>query len=311
MKICTLQAPDNSIKEALSAKSLFERYAELAEENKNVCIVQVGGYDFIVKALGRRDFKDIMTNTSLNHYLKEEAICEICCLYPSNFNFEECEAGIASGLFKEIISFSFLSNSQEEERSKLMSYFRNEMLELHNQINCMISEAFPSLRFDEIENFDMLTAIRYLSRAEWILQNMRGFEMMTDPFTGEVWSPDDLTEPQIVESTQPAQNYPQEPQEEAPKMQRPKVELPQQKEGSNATQNNGFIPGETIEQRLERLKKGEIQPKKLTPEKLRQLQRDFPDIDWTSQSVENDFESNVDTTPMALRTPDQIYKRSE
>lgn len=291
------------MQDGISPKSLFEYYAELAEEYRNVCIVQVGGYDFIVKAVGRRDFKDIMTNPSLNHYLKEEAICEVSCLYPKNFNFDNCDAGVASGLFKEIIDFSFLSNEQEEDRSKLMSYFRDEMLELHNQINCMISEAFPSLKFEDIENFDMLTAIRYLSRAEWILQNMRGFEMMTDPFTGNEWEAD---EPEEQNYEEPVNNK----QQQAPKMQRPKVELPHtSKQGSSAS--SGFIPGETIEQRLERLKAGEIQPKKLTPEKLRQLQRDFPDIDWASQSVEDDFESNVDTTPMALRTPDQIYKRSE
>lgn len=310
MKICTLQASNESAQDAFSAKSLFEYYAELAEQNKNVCIVQVGGYDFIVKAVGRRDFKDIMTNTSLNHYLKEEAICEISCLYPNNFNFEECEAGIASGLFKEIISFSFLSNSQEEDRSKLMSYFRNEMLELHNQINCMISEAFPSLKFDEIENFDMLTAIRYLSRAEWILQNMRGFDMMTDPFTGQAWEPDDLGSEQLEQVRASGENIQNVESKETPKIQRPKVELPKKSE-QGAKQDSGFIPGETIEQRLERLKKGELQPKKLTPEKLRQLQRDFPDIDWAAQNIEDDFESNVDTTPMAFRTPDQIYKRSE
>lgn len=302
MKICTLQSANELSQDGLSPKSLFEYYAELAEQHRNVCIVQVGGYDFIVKAIGRKDFRDIMTNPSLNHYLKEEAICEVSCLYPKNFNFDNCDAGVASGLFKEIIDFSFLSNDQEEDRSKLMSYFRNEMLELHNQINCMISEAFPSLKFEDIENFDMLTAIRYLSRAEWILQNMRGFEMMTDPFTGDAWDADESEEHTVEE--------PVARREPEPKMQRPKVELPNSTK-QKANSSNSFVPGETVEERLERLKAGEIQPKKLTPEKLKQLQRDFPDIDWTARNAEDDFQSNIETTPVALRTPDQIYKRSE
>lgn len=307
MKICTIQKPTEAPLKELAPQSLFEVYADLAEQYHHICIVQIEQHDFIIKALGRKDYKEIMTNLDLNDYLKEEAICEISCLYPEHFDFDNCDAGVATQLFKEILSFSFLSNDQEQERSQLMSYFREEMIQLHNQINCMISEAFPSLSFEEIENFDMMTALRYLSRAEWILQNFRGFEMLADPFTGEPW------EPETVGDAKPASQEPvyQEPvtvaqpapSAEAPVKQRPKVELPQQA-------NDSFIPGETIEERIERLKRGEIQPKQLTPEKLRQLQRDFPEVDWAAQVNPEDFEANVDSTPMALRTPDQIYKRS-
>lgn len=304
MQICTLTKPEQIKQEETAPRSLFERYADLAEKHKNVAIMQIDNQDFIVKSLGRRDYREIMLSQELDKFLKEEAICEICCLYPENFDFENCDAGIPSKLYEDIIKFSFLDNAQEQERSNLMNYFRTEMIELHNQINCMIAEAFPSLEFDAIENFDMPTALKYLSRAEWILQNFRGFEMSHDPFTGNEWEPDQLTpqeENYMDEPQEPIKQKPQQQPKQEPKQ--PKVVPPGFEAG------NSFIPGETIEERIERLKKGEIKKEKLTSQKLSQLEQQFPEIDWRQQLEEQDFNSNVDTTPMALRTPDQIYKK--
>ena len=302
MQICTLNKPTDAQLDA--QKSLFDYYAELVEQYNNVSVVRINQIDFIIKALGRRDYRDIMLNQDLDTYLKEETICEVCCLYPENFNFEDCEAGIPSALFKEILKFSFLDNEQEQERKQLMNYFRGEMTELHNQINCMINEAFPSLNFEDIENFDMMTALKYLSRAEWILQNLRNFEVNHDPFTGEPWDPEAIAGSHQAMQEEPAiqqeqLNMQAQPKPQKQEVRKPKVELP----GAN----NSFIAGETIEERIERLKRGEIQPKKLTPEKLRELQQNFPEIDWTAQVEEQDFSANIETTPMALRTPDQIY----
>lgn len=305
MQLCTLHKPEVSTKD----KSLFESYTEYVEKYNHVSIVQVHNMDFIIKSLGRMDYREIMLNQDLDNYLKEEAVCELCCLYPENFNFEDCEAGIPSALFQEILTFSFLSNDQEQDRRQLMNYFRGEMVELHNQINCMINEAFPSLDFETIENFDMMTALKYLSRAEWILQNLRNFEIARDPFTNEEWDADQITSSQIQapeKIPEPVTNKQIQNESIKPKTEtfsRPKVDI--------AGEQNSFIPGETIEERLERLQRGEIKPKKLTSDKLRELQNNFPEIDWTAQLNEQDFNAHVETTPMALRTPDQIYKEEQ
>ena len=303
MQLCTLHKPETTSKD----KSLFESYTEYVEKYNHVSIVEIENMHFIIKSLGRMDYRDIMLNQDLDNYLKEEAVCELCCLYPENFNFEDCEAGIPSALFQEILTFSFLSNDQEQDRRQLMNYFRSEMVELHNQINCMINEAFPSLGFETIENFDMMTALKYLSRAEWILQNLRNFEIARDPFTNEEWDADQITPSQVQTSEKMPEPVVNKTisnklieKEDNETFSRPKVDIP--------GEQNSFIPGETIEERLERLKKGEIKPKKLTPEKLRELQHNFPEIDWTAQLNQDDFNVNVETTPMALRTPDQIYK---
>ena len=48
------------------------------------------------------------------------------------------------------------------------------MLDTDNQINGIIIAAFPTLNLEEIENWDVATAAKYLSRAEWILHNING-----------------------------------------------------------------------------------------------------------------------------------------
>lgn len=272
--------------------SLYETYVSLIESYPNLCIIEIEAERFIVKALGRKDYRDVLTNQELDNLLKEEAICELCCLYPENYDFEQADAGIATKLYESIIEFSFFGANQESKRHELMNYFRSEMFELHNQINCMIAEAFPSLEFAQIENFDMITALKYLSRAEWILQNLRGFNMLHDPFTGEAWEPDNLTQEKSQDKTQ--------------------EQAPAQKPKTSQTQDQGFIPGEDIYARLERLKAGNLKKESLTPEKLRELQSISPDIDWTAKTNISDIEDrDVSSIPVALRTPEELYKNKK
>lgn len=288
IKTVQIQAPTQATNE-----EVFAKYIEFVDQYQAVSLIQLDEAYFVVKALGRKDYKEIMSNDSLNEYQREEIICEIATLYPVPFDFETCDAGIPSNLAKEILKFSHFTDNKQEA-IHMMNYFRSEMVQLHNQINCLINEAFPHLSYDEIENWDMEKTLKYLSRSEWILQNLRGIEMGYDPFTGEKWE----------EPTAP----PAPAQQSAPPVQQNEVPINKPPETINykdaiMPQAKGFVPGETIEERLERLEKGEIKKEPLTPEKLRELRARFPEVDWTAVPREEDFRENFSSENPALVTP--------
>lgn len=267
----------------VNEEDIFSIYVNILENNPKAFIAQIEDKFFIYKTLGRNDYRLLVQNTSLTVLEKEEFICEQTVLYPEKFDFETCEAGIPTKLCEEILKSSYLGN--QEARNNLMQMFRLEMEDIENQITCMIQEAFPNLRLEEIENMDMETTLKYLAKAEWILINFRNAKTLSDPFSGEILHA----------------NIPEEYQQEAQAYQ------PQQRFTSAAPEqgqeedHGSFIPGESVEDRIRRVQEGKIKPPKLTPEKLRELQQMHPEIDWSSKATENDFKVQVDTTPMALR----------
>ena len=70
---------------------------------------------------------------------------------------------------------SYLSDI--ETRVAIMDYFRSEMFDFQEQVTCIINEAFPQYDIEEIENWGIERTAKYLSRAEWKLQNLRGLTM--------------------------------------------------------------------------------------------------------------------------------------
>lgn len=135
------------------------------------------------------------------------------------------------------------------------------MFGLDNQITCIINEAFPQFDIEEIENWDVERTAKYLSRAEWKLQNFRGATFNEEYFNAMT-----------------AQGEPQ-PQEE---VQAPKQEVKQEPKDD-----------------------GKPKKEKLTPERLRQLQAQFPEIKWDQDAVMmggiDAMADSVDTTAPALR----------
>lgn len=280
-------------------EEIFNKYIDFVDEYQHVSLVRIEEYYFIVKALGRKDYKDIMTNEQLNMYQKEEVVCEVCTLYPSEFDFGTCEAGIPEQLCKEILTFSHFTQDTQESAVSMMNFFRSEMVQLHNQINCLIQEAFPNFNFEEIENWPMEKTLRYLSRSEWILQNLRGIEMNYDPFTGENWNAETIAQP-IESLPTPQRQFVSEPIVPEPE----EIHL-SQTSSQNNEQAKGFIAGESLDDRIQRAYEGKVKKERLTPEKLRELQTKYPEVDWARKHEAKDFEVEISSEPMALRTPNE------
>ena len=238
------------------SQDLTQVFLELQAQNRSVYIFQSDDQMFFYRPMGRSEYKKIATDTRFNDFEKEELVCQVCCLWPEAFDFENCDAGVPSTFSTQILKSSLLDSI--EGRTNITNYYRQEMYDLDNQITCIINEAFPQYDIESIEVWDIEKTAKYLSRAEWKLHNFRGMQFL-DP-QGEF------------------QNVPG------------KVS-----DGIKTTEvTEGMAPTD-----------GSVKTKeRLTPEKLAELKRKFPEIPWENDTIKQEgkiMEEHFDTLAPALR----------
>lgn len=246
-----VSSQNNNIINSIDMASVI---AELEEKYRNVYWTTFEGEMYIYKPLGRKDYKEILTNEEMSFEDKKDAIINKCIVFPEDFDIDDIVAGLVNVLFTKIMDVSYLDS--DESRLGVIEYYRQDMYSLDNQITCIINEAFPNFDIEEIENWDLERTAKYLSRAEYKLQNFRGFEF-NEAYFGEM-----------------------QPQEEVKEQEAPKQ----------------------IEENKDVVKSSK---EKMTPEKLRELQRKFPEIDWANDAVAKGgidaMADSVDTLAPALR----------
>lgn len=245
------------IENTVDLKELFEKFSD---EYSQVFMESVDDQVFIFKALGRKDFKDLVESKAVNDCAKEEIVCELCVLYPKDYDFENCEeAGLPTELCKIILDHSLLKSS--DQLQKAIHYFRDKLNEsLDEQITCVIHEAFPEYSVEDISNWDVVKTADYMTRAEYILHNLRGV-----PLT-------------------PVQTASEEEYEEVP----PQRKAARQEVNPLEDDRMSAQPAQqTQTPKKPMMEKGAKNT--LTPEKYRQLMENTPDdvapIDWMHDSV--------------------------
>lgn len=246
---------------------LTEIFLSLQEEHRNVFMIEAEGTVFFYRSLGRSEWKKIVQNEDLSELEKQDIVCSVCTLWPNNFDFNECSAGLPGILCKKILQNSFLDSV--DSRKNVLTYYRNEMFDLENQITCVINEAFPQFDIEEIEAWDIEKTTKYLSRAEWKLHNLRGLQFTDASNQAE----------SFYEKTEQQQHEPEpKPQKIQESKQEPKTNM------RGGTKN------------------------KMTPEKLeemRRLQEKFPEINFFADTILTEGEAgmvdNVDIIAPALR----------
>jgi hypothetical protein len=154
------------------SRDLTEIFLSLQEDNRNVFVYQADTEVFFYRPLGRSEYKKIAKDERFTDFDREELFCQVCTLYPENYDFEDCDAGIPTELAKQIMKNSLLDSA--DRRSNVTEFFRQEMYDLDNQITCIINEAFPQFDIEDIDSWDVEKTAKYLSRAEWKLHNLRG-----------------------------------------------------------------------------------------------------------------------------------------
>ena len=254
--------------------NLTDLYVDFAMQYRNVFIFQVEENSFIYRSLGRGEYREILQDKRFSDLKKEELICSQCLLYPDpqTIDWDEWDAGVPSVLLADILKHSYLDDVNM--RRQLHNYYRKEMYEMDNQITCLINEAFPNYDIEEIEKWDVEKTTKYLSRAEWKLQNLRGINIMT---------------------SSPGANVNDTQQQQAPQQARTR------------TQKNEQVQKQTKKNDSGRTIRGGSRANKLTPEKMREREeflRKFPEFaghDNGFDGVESFKHIDVDDRPAALR----------
>lgn len=247
----------------INQEDIMNLYLEYQEQYDFVFIDKICDEIFIYRPLGRKEYNELIAREDLSIYEKEDVICELCTLYPEDYDFD-LVAGVVTQLTEKILNKSYLSL---EDRQNLLVFYRQEMLKVDNQITCIIHEAFPEYEIDTISNFDVVTTSKYLALAEWKLTNLRNLSFNEEG---------------------------------------PYAELLKQKEEINREQ-------EEIKTEEVKLNKKGSKKEPLTPEKLEQLKRDFPDIDWENDSIEkygpevlNEYVDQPGLVPQAIKN--RVFK---
>lgn len=252
------------------------------QEYRNVTLEEINGEMFIFRALGRLEYRRIVEDKTISNCEKEDYICKTCLLYPQDFDFENCEAGIPMNLTKKILEFSFLDSL--EMRDAITMYYRAEMMDLENQITCLIHEAFPQFDIEEIEKWDVEKTSKYMANAEWILKNLRGVNMTGFSFQ------------EVSEANKQAEKAPLKQEKKKPVALRDKDVDPDK-----------IVTEEITEEKPKMKPKPEPKSPSVNYSELEEAKRQFPGIDWsalvTPEMAFSDADTfiGMDTRPPALR----------
>lgn len=259
----------------------FRKLYEFKQQYRNVNITEINGNIFIYRSLGRLEYRQILEDNNINNYEKEDLICKVCLLHPNNFDFESCAAGIPTQLTKEILEYSFLDSL--EMRDAIMMYYRAEMVNLENQITCLIHEAFPEYDIEDIERWDVEKTTKFMASAEWILKNLRGLNITAFTFS-------DVNKQQ----EQPKQS-PKEKVKPALRNKEEKMEPVTEEVGVSEPEKQA-APKPKAQQSAS-----------VDYNALEEMKRQFPQMDWSNLVTpemafsDNDAFIGMDTRPPALR----------
>ena len=234
---------------------VMKKLKELEEKYRTIYWTHIDDELYVYVPIGRKDYKDICSSDKDDED-KKDMILNKCIILPEDFDAADEIAGVVEVLYENVINVSYLDS--QESVYGVIGYYREDMFGFDNQITCIINEAFPQFDIEEIENWDVERTAKYLSRAEWKLQNLRGAVFNEEYFNAMTVQEEQTSEP--IEK---------------------KVE-------------------EETDQKDNKNKK-----KKLTPEELRKLQQQFPEIRWEDDAILKGgidaMADSVDTTAPALR----------
>ncbi len=272
---------DSNNKQVVDLDILVE---ETFQKHFAVFFSEIDGQLYCYRPLGRKEYKDIVTNESLSDWDKQDAIVKAAIVYPVDFDLDDCPAGIPDKLCNDIVEKSCLD---PESMIYLLHSNRLEAEQLGSEMACIIAEAFPSYTLDEIESWNNFKFMKIYAQAEWVLKNIRGIQFQLDiiDYLADVAgiSPDELESMGIVR--QQEEYVPQQQPQHIQQQQQPVRQAQQAPADSTPKQGN----------------------KKMSPEQMRAYQdfvRQHPEFADAMQydSAFTGFETQTaDTVNPALR----------
>lgn len=151
--------------------SSLQYYKGLYSGHK-IIYVRFSNTEFVFRTLNRREYKYIMA-AGMPPMDIEDAICNTCCLYPEDYDFETCGfAGLneyISEVIKEISGFTDIETVLSEYRQA--KNFTNLEIQLMDLIKAFI----PEYTYEEMEEWTWEKLVQKAARAEEI-SKLKGFD---------------------------------------------------------------------------------------------------------------------------------------
>ena len=211
---------NDSNKQSIDLDALIQ---EPFQKYNAVFFSEIDGQLYSYRPLGRKEYKDILTNENLNDWDKQDEIVKTALVYPVDFDLDECPAGLPEQLCNDIVEKSCLD---PESMVYLLHMNRQEAEQLGSEMACIIAEAFPSYTLDEIESWNNFKFIKTYTQAEWVLKNIRGVQFQFDvlDYLADVAG---MTADELVDmGIKTEENYQQPQQQPQPQQPRPQPQQP-------------------------------------------------------------------------------------
>lgn len=111
---------------------------------------------------------------------RAEYICRMCVLEPIIEDYSlEIYAGVPDSLCILILEESGFT-TDASKINRLIAEYEGQLNQVDNRIPCIIKEVFQDVPFEEIENWPLEKTLYYYTRAQWILENLRGIKLLSD-----------------------------------------------------------------------------------------------------------------------------------
>ena len=227
---------NDSNKQSIDLDSLIE---DTFQKYNAIFFSEIDDQLYAYRPLGRKEYKDILTNENLNDWDKQDAIVKTALVYPVDFDLDDCPAGVPDQLCNDIVSKSCLD---PESMLYLLHVQRQEAEQLGSEMACIIAEAFPNYSIDEIESWNNFKFMKIYAQAEWVLKNIRGVEFQLDiiDYLAEAAG---VTTEELVNMGIKSEGVQPQPQYQAPVQQQTPAPPPQSKPQQ---QNNGKMTPEQM-----------------------------------------------------------------
>lgn len=162
------------------AEMAFKQQVEIwYEEYGEIYTAEVNDTIFIFRGVSKAEF-DKSFKLYPDPQDREEYICRTCVLEPHIEDYSlEIFAGIPGVLCQMILEESGYT-SDPTKVNMLIKEYEDELSNPQQRIPLIIKEVFQEYTLEEIEHWPLERTIYYYTRANWVLQNLRGVILMSE-----------------------------------------------------------------------------------------------------------------------------------
>lgn len=143
---------------------------------------------FYIRPITRGEHKKAQLRSSNNESVFEDALCDMACLWPLDYDFydDNAVAGINTTLSQHILD---ISGFTQDGADKYFAYWQEKSLDQDERQTLLILQAFPSLRLEDLEKMTISKFAHYVSLAEFNMRIAAHVEAYSELFKpGEIVS---------------------------------------------------------------------------------------------------------------------------